>query len=59
MQFNLESHPRNGNSMKKTHRQKNAASAEAIARMADNGKYVSRFFTHTGQKRKPIQRVNS
>jgi len=59
MPFNLESHPRNGNSMKKTHRMKIPASAEAIAQMADNGKDVSRFFTYTSQKRKPIQRVNS
>jgi len=45
--------------MKKTHRMKIPASAEAIAQMADNGKDVSRFFTYTNQKRKPIQRVNS
>jgi len=44
--------------MKKVHRKKNPVSAEAIARMADNGKDVSRFFTNAGQMRKPIQRVN-
>jgi len=44
--------------MKKVHRKKNPVSAEAIARMADNGKDVSRFFTNAGQIRKPIQRVN-
>ena len=44
--------------MKKMPRKKNPVSAEAIARMADNGKDVSRFFTNAGQMRKPIQRVN-
>jgi len=44
--------------MKKMHRKKNPVSAEAIARMADNGKDVSRFFTNAGQMRKPIQRMN-
>lgn len=44
--------------MKKMSRKKNPVSAEAIARMADNGKDVSRFFTNSGQMRKPIQRVN-
>jgi hypothetical protein len=44
--------------MKKMSRKKNPVSAEAIARMADNSKDVSRFFTNTGQMRKPIQRVN-
>ena len=39
-------------------RKKNPVSAEFIARMADNGKDVSRFFTNAGQMRKPIQRVN-
>jgi uncharacterized DUF497 family protein len=33
-------------------------SAEAIARLADQGKDVSRFFTNTGQMMGPIQRVN-
>ena len=44
--------------MKKMPRKKNPVSAEAIARLADNGKDVSRFFTNAGQMRKPIQRVN-
>ena len=44
--------------MKNTLRKKKPASAETIARMADNGKDVSRFFTNSGQMRKPIQRVN-
>jgi hypothetical protein len=48
----------NGNSMKKTPRKKKPVSAEAIARMADHGEDVSRFFTNSGHMRKPIQRVN-
>ena len=44
--------------MKNTLRKKKPTSAETIARMADNGKDVSRFFTNSGQMRKPIQRVN-
>jgi hypothetical protein len=33
-------------------------SAEAIARLADQGSDVSRFFTNTGRMMGPIQRVN-
>jgi len=44
--------------MKNTLLKKKPASAESIARMADNGKDVSRFFTNSGEMRKPIQRVN-
>lgn len=44
--------------MKKMPPKKNPVSAESIARMADNGKDVSRFFTNAGQMRKPIHRVN-
>lgn len=44
--------------MKNTPRKKKAASAESIARMADSGKSVSRFFTNSGRMMKPIQRVN-
>ena len=44
--------------MKNTHRKKKPISAETIARIADNGKDVSRFFTNSGAMRKPIQRVN-
>ena len=33
-------------------------SAEAIARMADRGEDVSRFFTNKGRMMQPIQRVN-
>ena len=44
--------------MKNTHRKKKPISAETIARIADNGKDVSRFFTNSGEMRKAIQRVN-
>jgi hypothetical protein len=44
--------------MKKTHSRKKQVSAESIARLADNGKDVSRFFTNSGKMMKPIQRVN-
>jgi hypothetical protein len=44
--------------MKSTSRKKKAVSAESIARIADRGKDVSRFFTNSGEMRKPIQRVN-
>jgi hypothetical protein len=44
--------------MKNTPRNKKAVSAESIARMADRGKDVSKFFTNSGRMMKPIQRVN-
>jgi len=44
--------------MKNTTSKKKAVPAESIARMADRGKDVSRFFTNSGEMRKPIQRVN-
>jgi len=44
--------------MKNTTRKKKPVPAEAIARMADRGKDVSRFFSNSGAMRKPIQRVN-
>jgi hypothetical protein len=44
--------------MKKTHSRKTPVSAETIARMADDGHDVSRFFTNTGRMMSPIQRVN-
>ncbi len=44
--------------MKNTLRMNKPVSAESIAQMADNGKDVSRFFTNSGEMRKPIQRVN-
>ena len=44
--------------MKNTRLKKKRVSAESIARMADNGKDISRFFSNSGAMRKPIQRVN-
>jgi hypothetical protein len=48
---------KNKNAMKKTRSRKKPISAETIARMADNGKDVSRFFFNSGKIIKPIQRV--
>jgi hypothetical protein len=44
--------------MKQTRESKKALSAESIARMADRGEDVSRFFTNRGKMMRPIQRVN-
>jgi hypothetical protein len=44
--------------MKNTRNRKKPVSAEAIARMAEQGKDVSRFFTNKGRMMGPIQRVN-
>lgn len=44
--------------MKRTRRKARPVSAEAIARRADRGKSVSRFFTNAGRMMRPIQRVN-
>ena len=44
--------------MKSTRKQKKPMSAENIARLADRGKDVSRFFTNAGNMMGPIQRVN-
>jgi hypothetical protein len=44
--------------MKSTRKQKRPFSAESIARLADKGKDVSRFFTNAGHMMGPIQRVN-
>ena len=44
--------------MKKTRESKKAPSAESIAKMADRGQDVSRFFTNRGKMMHPIQRVN-
>lgn len=44
--------------MKSTRKQKRPVSAENIARLADKGQDVSRFFTNTGHMMGPIQRVN-
>ena len=42
----------------KSTRKRKPVPAEAIARLADQGEDVSRFFTNTGQMMGPIQRVN-
>jgi len=44
--------------MKRTRKAASRQTAEAIARLADNGKDVSRFFTNSGRMMEPIQRVN-
>jgi len=44
--------------MKKTRKPAKPVSAEAIARLADQGKDVSRFFKGQGRMVQPIQRVN-
>ncbi|HEV2351056.1 MAG TPA: hypothetical protein VG028_14540 [Terriglobia bacterium] len=44
--------------MKNTRKNRKPVSAEAIARRADQGKDVSRYFTNSGRLMEPIQRVN-
>jgi hypothetical protein len=44
--------------MKNTRKPRKPVQAEAIARIADRGEDVSRFFTNAGQMMGPIQRVN-
>ena len=44
--------------MKKTRKANNPVSADKIARLADRGKDVSRFFKGEGHMVQPIQRVN-
>jgi hypothetical protein len=44
--------------MKNTRKPGGTVSAEAIARLADRGKDVSRFFKGQGRMVQPIQRVN-
>lgn len=44
--------------MENTRRRRKPVSAEAIARLADEGRDVSRFFTNTGRMMGPIHRVN-
>jgi hypothetical protein len=44
--------------MKKTRKSAQPVSAEAIARLADRRKDVSRFFKGQGRMVQPIQRVN-
>jgi len=44
--------------MKSTRRKPKPVPAESIARLADGGKDVSRFFTNSGRMMPPVQRVN-
>lgn len=44
--------------MKNIRRRRKQVSADSIARLADRGKDVSRFFTNAGRMMGPIQRVN-
>ena len=44
--------------MKNTHKPGKPVSSEQIARIAERGNNVSRFFTNTGKMMGPIQRVN-
>jgi ABC-type phosphonate transport system ATPase subunit len=44
--------------MKRTSEKNKIRSAESIARMADRGEDISRFFTNTGKMQQPVQRVN-
>jgi hypothetical protein len=44
--------------MKTTRKKDGKASAESIARLADAGKDVSRFFTNQGRMMRPARRVN-
>ena len=44
--------------MKKTRKSAKPVSADAIARLADQGKDISRFFKREGRMIQPIQRVN-
>jgi hypothetical protein len=44
--------------MKQTSKSRKVTSAEAIARRADRGEDVSRFFTNSGRMMEPIRRVN-
>ena len=44
--------------MKKTHNSTKPVSADAIARLADQGKDITHFFQGKGRMVQPIQRVN-
>ena len=44
--------------MKKTSNGKKRVSAESIAKQADRGQDVSRYFTNTGRMMPAVQRVN-
>lgn len=44
--------------MKQTPKKRSRPSAESIARLADRGQDVSRYFTNRGKMIQPIQRIN-
>jgi hypothetical protein len=44
--------------MKSTRKRRKVVAAETIARLADRGRDVSRFFSNRGRMMGPIQRVN-
>ena len=44
--------------MKHTNKTRKVTSAEGIARLAERGEDVSRFFTNSGRMMEPIRRVN-
>lgn len=44
--------------MKNTRKTRQSLSAEAIARRADKGQNISRFFSNSGRMMAPVQRVN-
>ena len=44
--------------MKSTRKRTKRVSAESIARLAERGENISRFFTNSGRMMPPIQRVN-
>ena len=44
--------------MKRTHKSTKPVSAEVIARLAEQRKDVSKYFTNTGRMMSPVQRVN-
>ena len=44
--------------MKTTRNRGRAPSAESVARLAEGGEDISKFFTNTGRMMQPIQRVN-
>jgi uncharacterized DUF497 family protein len=50
--------PRSNNFMRSIRKKQSGMSAENIARLADKGEGVSRFFTNAGQMMSSIQRVN-
>jgi hypothetical protein len=44
--------------MRNTRKARKPLSAEAVARRAEKGQDISRFFTNSGRMMRPIQRVN-